>query len=143
MNVAISAHLIERADDFLDQEQQREKTRNMGKQLFEHFGADKEGRVSTQVRNLQQIVVSATRFADIEDFIKNQMGRHTAVASQWRAIGDDLLSHLEVLRNKAGELTQDEPQRRLIRLHLARGWINAVVSAYLYEKAQIEMSANA
>jgi hypothetical protein len=139
MSAVLTPELLQAADSFLDTDEQHEAARQLGRRLFETFGADKEGRVSTQVRNLQQMAVSATRFADVEDFVKNQMGKKTGPSREWRAVGDEILKQLEKLRAEANQLTADEGQRLLLRLHLARGWVRAVVGAYLYAKAQKEM----
>ena len=45
-------------------------------------------KISSQVRNLQQISCSAPRFADIEDFVKNQMGKGDKNSKKWKAVGD-------------------------------------------------------
>jgi hypothetical protein len=91
------------------------------------------------VRNLQHVAVSATRFADIEDFVKNQMGRKAGAYREWRRVGDDILRQLGELRKAADGFVTDDGQRLLLRLHLVRGWARAVVGAYLYAKAQKEM----
>jgi hypothetical protein len=91
------------------------------------------------VRNLQQIALSATRLADVEDFIKNQMGKTTRSSGDWRRVGGQALGQLKQLREQAQTIGSDEPQRLRVRLHLVRGWVRAVVGAYLYAKAQVEM----
>jgi hypothetical protein len=55
-------------------------------------------------------------------------------------VGDDLLKQLTNLRAEANRLATDEGQRLLLRAYLARGWVKAVVGAYLYAKACEEMS---
>jgi len=139
MSALLTPELVQKADCFLDGDQQHQTAENLGKRLFDTFGADKEGRISTQVRNLQQMAVSATRFADIEDFVKNQMGRKAGAYREWRRVGDEILRQLGELRKAADGFASDEGQRLLLRLHLARGWVRAVVGAYLYAKAQKEM----
>jgi hypothetical protein len=144
MNATLTPELLQQADSFLDTEQQHEEAVKLGQELFNVFGSDKEGRVSTQIRNLQQIVISAIRFADIEDFVKNQMGKEKSNSDKgslgpWRKVGDRILKQLAQLRQKAKELATDEGQRLLLRLYLARGWVRAVIGAYLYAKAHREM----
>lgn len=142
MNPQLTPELLQQADSFLDTDQQHQAATQLGQQMYETFRSDMEGRVSSQIRNLQQIVVSATRFVDIEDFIKNQMGRNAGAYKEWRRIGNQVLKQLEALRRKANDWTNDEGQRLLLRLHLARGWIRAVIGAYLYAKAQDEMESS-
>jgi len=139
MNAQLTPELIQKADSFLDTDRQHQAAIRLGERMYDTFRSDKGGRVSSQIRNLQQIAVSATRFADIEDFVKNQMGRNAGAYKEWRQVGDEVLKQLEALRRAANDMTQDEGQRLLLRLHLARGWVRAVVGAYLYVKAQREM----
>jgi len=129
--------LIRRADLYLDTPAQSERYTELGEDFYNFFGSDQK-RVSSQVRNLQQIVVSARRLGDIEAFVKNQMGKATG-SQQWRQIGESVLEHLKLLRKKADELSADEVQRLPLRLHLAREWVRTVVGAYLYAKALNEM----
>ncbi len=141
MNPLLTPELIHQADSFLDREDVHHKAVQLGQQLFETFGSKEKGKgqVSSQIRNLQQTVVSATRFADIEDFVKNQMGRNAGPYREWRQVGDTILQQLRELRKAADQFTPDPGQRLLLRLHLARGWVRAVVGAYLYAKAHKEM----
>jgi hypothetical protein len=139
MTKTLTATVLHKADEFLDTEKQHDAATELGKLFFATFGAEKEGRISTQVRNLQQMAVTATRFADIEDFVKNQMGRKAGAYREWRAVGKETLDQLKELRRAAEGLTKDEGERLLVRLHLARAWARAVVGAYLYGKAMKEM----
>jgi len=138
MSAILDLKLIDEADKYLDAEAQLTDFRMMGEKLFEVFGAD-EGRVSTQIRNLQQIAVSVRRLSDVEDFVKNQMGKKSG-ADSWRQVGEEILAHLARLRTEANHIATDEGQRLLLRAYLARGWVKAVVGAYLYAKASKEMS---
>lgn len=142
MSAILTPELLQAANTFLDTDQQHQAAERLGRRLFETFGVDKEGRVSSQVRNLQQISVSATRFADIEDFVKNQMGRKAGAYQEWRKVGNKILKQLGELREQAKRSANDEGQRLLLRLHLARGWVRSVVGAYLYAKAQEELESS-
>jgi hypothetical protein len=139
MSTTLDLKLIDEADKYLDAEAQLADFQRTGETLFRVFRADNEGRVSTQVRNLQQIAVSVRRLSDVEDFVKNQMGKKTG-ATPWRQVGDDILTQLAQLRAEANRIVTDEGQRLLLRAYLARGWVKAVVGAYLYAKACEEMS---
>jgi hypothetical protein len=139
MSAIVPPDLIVQADSFLDSEKHHKDASELGKFLHREFDADREGRISSQVRNLQQMAVSATRLADVEDFVKTQMGRKAGAYKQWRRVGDETLRQLGILRQAADGFTADEGQRLLLRLHLVRGWVRAVVGAYLYEKAEKEM----
>jgi hypothetical protein len=141
MTALLTPELLQQVDSFLDTDQQHQAAVQLGERLYAVFGSDK-GQVSSQVRYLQQMVVSATRFADIEDFVKNQMGRQAGAYREWRQVGDDILGQLQTLRHQADKMSRDQGQRLLLRLHLARGWIRAVVGAYMYAKAQREMERN-
>jgi hypothetical protein len=139
MSAVLTSELVRQADCFLDQETQHHAAAELGEFFYREFGTDREGRISSQVRNLQQMAVSATRLADVEDFVKNQMGRKTGAYKQWRQVGNETLRQLGQLRQAADRLTTDENQRLLLRLHFARGWVRAVLGSYLYAKALKEM----
>ena len=137
MNV-LENELIQKVDHYIDNN--RETFPELGDRFFEVFGYNKEkNTISTQVRNLQQIACSATRFADIEDFVKNQMGKEDKDKRQWRRLGDNVLEGLQELRDKSRELDSDPNNQMTLRLRLARGWVRAVVSQYLYRVARDQM----
>lgn len=139
--IVLSNELIQRADRYIDEN--HETFSCLGGRFFDTFGYDRSNNViSTQIRNLQQITCSATRFADIEDFVKNQMGKERTneqTQQRWRALGDDVLQGLEQLRIKSQELDGDADNQMALRLRLARGWVRAVVSEYLYCVAHDQM----
>ena len=148
---ALSNDLIQKVDSYIDNS--RETFSKLGNRFFEEFGYDeKNNRISTQVRNLQQITCSATRFADIEDFVKNQMGKADK-NKPWRNLGDDVLQGLKELRDTSRKLVPDDStdqsklsesrmKQMAVRLRLARGWVRAVVSQYLYRVARDQMENN-
>lgn len=125
--------LIRKADCYIDDH--HPEFARLGKQLFKAFGSD-GGRISSQVRNLEQVAFSAIRLADVEDFVKNQMGRQVG---GWLRVGDVLLSCLRQLRQASETMAEDSGSRLLLRLRLGRGWVRAVVGEYLYRVALAEM----
>lgn len=133
----LNTELIGQVDCYLDEN--HEKFSSLGRRFFDEFGSDK-GKISTQVRNLQQVAGSAARFADIEDFVKNQMGKGD---KKWMALGNDVLKQLTRLRKISQDLAEDEYDRMALRLRLARGWARAVVSEYLYRLALRRMEDGA
>lgn len=146
---ALSNKLIQEVDCYIDNK--RDTFSELGDRFFEVFGYDKtNNRINTQIRNLQQIACSTTRFADIEDFVKNQMGKEDKDKPQWRSLGDNVLKGLKELRDTSQELIPDDSadQSKLsesqmkqmdLRLRLARGWVRTVVSQYLYRVAHDQM----
>lgn len=143
MSLTLNRALQSKLDQLLDQDDRSREFSELGKKLYEIFGADGSGenrRVSTQVRNLQQIALTARRFTDVEAFVKNQMGRNTAQAKSWRDVGQQILEQLKRLREIAArEGGNDSDQVQAARLWLVRGWVRSVVSGYLYAKATDEM----
>lgn len=133
----LNTELICKVDCYLDEN--HENFSSLGRRFFDEFGSDK-GKISTQVRNLQQVAGSAARFADIEDFVKNQMGKGD---KKWMALGNDVLKQLTRLRKISQDLADDEYDRMALRLRLARGWARAVVSEYLYRLALRRMEDGA
>ena len=136
--IVLNSNLIQEVDRYIDENHQTFS--ELGKRFFEVFGYDKRNdRISTQIRNLQQITCSATRFADIEDFVKNQMGKEENKDPKWKKVGDSTLKKLKELRDKSQELDPDPANQMALRLRLARGWVRAVVSEYLYRVARDQM----
>ena len=133
----LKMELIQAADRCVDE--RHDKFASLGQRFFKEFGSDR-GKVSTQVRNLQQITCSATRFADIEDFVKNQMGKGD---KKWMEVGNDVLKQLSQLRDRSEKIAEDADDRMAVRLRLARGWVRAVVGEYLYQLARQQMEGSA
>ena len=67
------------------------------------------------------------------------MGKDSQNAPKWRALGGDVLKQLKQLRDKSQELDADSSNQMALRLRLARGWVRAVVSGYLYQVALDQM----
>lgn len=129
--IVLNSKLIQEVDLYIDEN--HKIFSELGERFFKVFGYDKGGNhISTQIRNLQQITCSATRFADIEDFVKNQMGKE----AKWRELGDKVLAQLNTLRRKSEQLDDDPINQMALRLRLARSWVRAVVSEYLYRVAR-------
>ena len=133
----LSNELIRKADRYIDEN--HETFFELGGRFFDVFGYDNN---RTQVRNLQHMTLSATRFADIEDFVKNQMGKErTDTQPRWRALGNDVLQALQQLREESQNLDSDAANQMALRLRLARGWVRAVVGEYHYRVARDQMGA--
>ncbi len=141
--MTLSSELTQSADRYIDEH--HETFSKLGERFFEVFSYDdRNNRISTQIRNLQQIACSATRFADIEDFVKNQMGKERTderTPPKWKAVGGKMLKQLKALRDDSQLFDGDPANQLAIRLRLARGWARAVVSEYLYRVALDQMEA--
>lgn len=86
-----------------------------------------------QVRGLETLTATTSRFSEIINYVKRQTGKDTK--NEWTKLGPKLISQLEDLEKKAEELSKDNVDSCLdIKLLLARGWVNQVVCHYLYEK---------
>ena len=137
----LSDKLIQKVDSYIDNK--HENFSELGNRFFQEFSYDKRNnRISSQIRNLQQITCSTSRFADIEDFVKNQMGKEDKKVPQWRNLGDEVLKALKALRDKSQEFDTEPDTQMAVRLRLARGWVRAVVSQYLYRVAHDQMEDN-
>lgn len=87
----------------------------------------------TQVRGLENMIVSATRFSEVINYIKNQIGKERE-RNVWKQVGPMLLDQLKDIENKAGEIAGGNDLERLeIKLRLLRGWARQVVAHYLYQ----------
>ena len=136
---ALNEKLIRKADLYI--EVNRQPFLKLGRRFFEKFGYDeKKNTIRAQIRNLENITCSATRFADIEDFVKSQMGKEPKDKNEWKALGSEVLQQLRQLRKKSEELDADPYIQMALRLRLARSWVRAVVSEYLYQVARDQMT---
>lgn len=135
---ALSQEQFKAVDAYIDNH--HEDFSELGDVCFQAFGYDKaNNRISSQVRKLQQLAMSASRLADIEDFIKNQMGKDDSTQSQWWVLGPKALQQLRTLRSESQGLSAVPTEQLAIRLRLARGCVRALVSAYLYRVALAQM----
>lgn len=99
---------------------------------------------TSQVRNLQHIVFTATRFTAITNFVKNQIGKDSdkkywASRENGAMVGEIVLEALDTLRKQAEKIAvefNDSPYN--VALHLTRGWVEQVVTHYLFLKARGE-----
>lgn len=137
--IVLNEKLIREADLYI--EENRQTFLELGKRFFDIFDYDRDkNRIRSQIRNLENITCSATRFADIEDFVKNQMGKEPKDKNQWKALGSEVLQQLKELRERSQDLDAEPYPQIALRLHLARGWVRAVVSEYLYQVARDQMT---
>ena len=117
----------------------------------------------TQIKNLQNIINSTTRFGEIINFVKSQTGRHQKGDNNWVKLGPALLDELYKIDGYAKEIAEDcikkiaedyakknagkkpeekkEPEKYdpdelkgQIRLELCRHWIKIVLADFLYNK---------
>ncbi len=137
MNRTLPPEVVQKVNEYLDSERFIQAARELGRQLFDTLlGGGEDNRGMAQLRNLQQVAMTARRLADIEDFVKNQMGRDIKVAENWRQVGPEVLRQLGELRKRADAIATDEAVRLQVRLLLAHGWVRTVVGSCLYEKAR-------
>jgi len=90
---------------------------------------------NAQIRGLQTLVTSASRFSEIVNYIKNQVGKDKK--GKWLRVGSLLLEQLEQIEKKSNEIGGGEAVATLeIKRRLARGWAKQVVAHYLYSAVQ-------
>lgn len=93
-----------------------------------------------QVKNLENLIYSTTRFTEVKNFVKNQMGKDEK-GKDWRCpvggtgkMGDLILGELERIEGKAKELAQGCPDEIFeVKMRLLRGWVRQVVAHYDYK----------
>jgi len=86
---------------------------------------------NSQIRGLETLVLSVTRFSEIMNYIKNQAGKDKR--GQWSQAAPSLLEQLESIERQAGEIGKEEPWKILdIKMRLARGWAKQVVAHFFY-----------
>ena len=95
----------------------------------------------SQIRNLENIANSASRFADVLDFVKRQTGRR----KPWqKGFGEGLLEALgkpleadaaaifDSVRQEVGDTSLGDDDLRRIRILLSREYIRHLSASYLY-----------
>ncbi|RME02810.1 MAG: hypothetical protein D6805_08830 [Planctomycetota bacterium] len=97
------------------------KSVEMGKKFYDAF----RGEGKSQLRKLQTLAYSTSRFTEILNFIKNQIGKDTQ--RKWTSFGEELLEELKGLQEmEKGKLSSTH------LLYLARAYIDGAVNEYLY-----------
>jgi len=87
---------------------------------------------TSQIRGLETLITSTTRFSEIINYIKNQAGKERK-EKKWIKVAPLLLEQLTTLEVKAHDVGQEAPNKVLeIKLRLARGWAKQVITHYLY-----------
>ena len=95
------------------------------------------GLETSQVRKLQTLVTSTTRFSEILNFVKNQAGKRNKTAREWVKVAPQMIRQLEEFEEKARTIEENNPEKILaIKLRLAHGWVKQLVAHYLYVKPQ-------
>ncbi len=90
---------------------------------------------NAQIRGLETLITSTSRFSEVINYIKNQAGKDKR--GQWSKTGPLLLEQLEFIEVEAGKLGQGDPAMILaIKMKLARGWAKQVTTHYLFQSAQ-------
>ncbi len=118
-------------DEYLEELYASNRTRVAGEEM------SRVGLGMAQVRGLESIVKSTTRFSEIINFIKNQAGKEPRGKEKWMVVAPELLGQLEELEKVAGEMGEKSGIATLdVKLKLAIGWVNQVVAHYLYCIAQ-------
>ena len=86
---------------------------------------------NSQIRGLETVVASVTRFSEIVNYVKNQAGKDKR--GRWPDAAPLLLEQLESLESKAREIAGNGPEIVLdVKMRLARGWAKQVVAHCLY-----------
>jgi hypothetical protein len=120
----LDMHTMSAIDLFLEEYYEQGHTKRAGEAM-----ANSQMKKS-QVHGLENLLVSTSRFSEIINYIKNQVGKDR---KEWQSVGPILLDQLASIETKAHEIAGEDPAKRLaIKLILARGWARQVVAHYLY-----------
>jgi len=86
----------------------------------------------TQLRGLETVITSTSRFSEIINYIKNQAARDTD--RKWIDVAPRLIRQLDALEAQAETLGNGNASLILdIKMKLARGWGKQVITHCLYE----------
>jgi hypothetical protein len=123
--ISLNTRILKEIDLFLENYYASQKTINAGREM-------KNSKMKkNQVRGLENLIVSTTRFSEIINYIKNQTGKNRG---EWRSVGPLLLSQLADIESAAIEIAGEDTSTRLeAKLKLVNGWARQVVAHYLYE----------
>ncbi len=87
----------------------------------------------TQLRGLETLITSTSRFSEIINYIKNQAAKDTKKTT-WIRVAPGVIRQLEALEVKAQEIGSGDPSLVLdIKMKLARGWGKQVIFHCLYK----------
>ena len=125
----LSLEILKEIDLHLEALYESKATIDIGQKMADIKSDTKQ--FNTQIRNLENLVMSTKRFSEIINFIKNQTGKDKK--GQWPLIADILLNQLEELEDKAREIGKDNPGITFeVKKHLARGWVKQIVAHYFF-----------
>ncbi|HLC14729.1 MAG TPA: hypothetical protein VJL89_00685 [Thermodesulfovibrionia bacterium] len=92
----------------------------------------------SQLRGLENLIVSTTRFSEIKNYIKNQTGKDKK--NQWIQVASLLLGQLDSIEDKARKISGDDVSLLLkIKMTLAQGWARQVITHYLYANTKLRI----
>lgn len=121
----LNAGVTKAIDRFLEELYENGNTKEAGLKMAE---SDMK---NTQIRGLENLIVSTTRFSEIINYIKNQVGKNR---TEWQTVGPILICQLEKIEAKAVEIAAEDLSVRMeVKLRLARGWARQVVAHFLYD----------
>jgi hypothetical protein len=113
-------------DEYLEALYESKATLNAG-QTMANIKLDR-----SQIRKLENLVMSTRRFSEIINHIKNQAGKDIK-KKKWPQIADTLLNQLGEIENKAKEIGKDDFAKIIeVKKRLARGWVKQIVAHYLF-----------
>jgi hypothetical protein len=130
----LSPETLKAIDLHLETLYESKETINIGQKMADIKSDAKQ--FNTQIRNLENLVMSTKRFSEIINFIKNQTGKDKT--GKWPLIADTLLHQLEELEDKSREIGKDKPGITFeVKKHLARGWVKQIVAHYFFADSKI------
>ncbi|KPA14382.1 hypothetical protein MHK_005403 [Candidatus Magnetomorum sp. HK-1] len=88
---------------------------------------------STQVRGLERLTLSSTRFSQTINYVKNQAGKEKKNKKKWSIVAEKLIPQLEELEKEAHKIGENVPATVLeVKMRLSRGLIKMIVANYYY-----------
>ncbi len=131
----LSQEELEKMDAWIDQELYL-KGIQAGEHFFAAYQTQEKG--MSQVRNLQTKTLQATRFMQIESFIKNQIGKENNNQG-WlfyqnnAQLGFAILEDFQAITKKAEEMATDNYEKKCeIRKQMVKAYVEALVAQFCY-----------
>ena len=128
--------ILRKTDEIIEEFYDRSK--RMGAELAHLF------KNKNQIKSLENIICSTTRFTEAKNFVKNQIGK-SEKGKNWtkkvknvvedkedEIIGEQILNELRHIERKAEEITETNLVYE-VKMRLLRGWIKQVAAHYEYK----------
>ena len=133
----LNAKIRKEIDNIVDRDDFLQMAEKIAKEALKPISDKKTNLDKTQIRNLENIVNSATRFSEISNFVKIQAGKHykEGKSPNWKKTTKFILEDLKYIDREAQKIAEKTGgEKGEIRLQLCRHWVKIIVANFFYAK---------